>query len=45
MRLEARLARAEGRSEDARNIVTSLKHQAGEAWNSDDDALLAELTN
>jgi hypothetical protein len=45
MRLEARLAKAEGRSEDARRIVTALKHQAGEAWNSDDDALLAELTN
>lgn len=45
MRLEARLARAQGRPDDARSIVTALKHQAGEAWNSDDDALLAELTN
>jgi DNA-binding winged helix-turn-helix (wHTH) protein/tetratricopeptide (TPR) repeat protein len=45
MRLEARLARAEGRSEDARSIVMALKHQAGEAWNSDDAALLSELTD
>ena len=43
VRLEARVAKAQGRNEHALNLMTRLRNSAGEGWNEQDEALLASL--
>lgn len=43
LRLEARLAVAQGDSERARALLTELRSRAGEAWTAEDEALIMSL--
>jgi hypothetical protein len=43
MRLDARLALAHGDATRALDIMTRLRSVAGEAWNTEDDAFLAQI--
>ncbi|MEM9333859.1 MAG: hypothetical protein AAGA33_03325 [Pseudomonadota bacterium] len=43
MRLKARVAKAQGRHQQALTLMTDLRNNAGEGWNAKDEALLASL--
>ena len=43
VRLEARVAKAQGRHEHALTLMTDLRNTAGEGWSEKDEALLASL--
>ncbi len=45
MRLQARVAKAQGRNDRALELMTDLRNSAGEGWNAKDEALLASLRN
>ena len=45
VRLEARVAKAQGRHEHALTLMTGLRNNAGEGWSKKDEALLASLRN